>query len=419
MARWSHPDDIELTGDDLEKSRESKRHLGRKKHFPVFLCIYGVVLIVLAILAVKLWDYTDDALVQYEASQPEYAMNAFIQDFRSRVSAGVLDERMAFPPAQSAFEDPDTYRQDYLAGLQAASEITYAVDESLVSGSTPRYDILCDGAVRAKVQLKPVRARVLLAILTVTDWEVDRVDAVYDVTVEDYTITIPRGFTAYVNGTALTDEYRTGEHAPNPKYDYISQYVAMPVLLDYRIEGLAHRPLIEVSDSTGIMLDKSQDERGDLCFTYDEMERLLMRDIPEDRYRQALEYAQVWDSFSMGELGGRGNNYGVGTVRKYIIKDSYYWQATSKQVGAAVGYVTKHTVGDPPYDNIEVTDYIPYTDDCYSCRVKMDKNIVLESGAKKVSTIDETIYIVCYDDSDDGIDNPRWLIADMLPTTQE
>ncbi len=43
--------------------------------------------------------------------------------------------------------------------------------------------------------------------------------------------------------------------------------------------------------------------------------------------------------------------------------------------------------------------------------------MVLTSGARRVNTIDSTFYFVKYDDSDDGVDNPHWAIADMIAAT--
>ena len=128
--------------------------------------------------------------------------------------------------------------------------------------------------------------------------------------------------------------------------------------------------------------------------------------------------AKMWSNFTTKDL--TGGKYGLDTIRKYLIKDSYYWNmATAYAGGVDITFVSAHTLKADSFRNIKVTNYVSYGENCFSCHVYFDKAMYLtKTGAVVMETMDSTFYFVKYDDSDDGVDNPHWAIVDMIATTE-
>jgi len=57
---------------------------------------------------------------------------------------------------------------------------------------------------------------------------------------------------------------------------------------------------------------------------------------------------------------------------------------------------------------------VVYSENCFSCDVSFNKHMILTRSKKKVDDyFYNRIYFVYSDDSNDGIDNPHWAIADI------
>ena len=69
---------------------------------------------------------------------------------------------------------------------------------------------------------------------------------------------------------------------------------------------------------------------------------------------------------------------------------------------------------------MEVTDYTEYTDECFSIHIHFVKHMKLTKNGKHVtSTMDSKFFFIYYDDTDDGVDNPHWTMADMLASAKQ
>ena len=107
---------------------------------------------------------------------------------------------------------------------------------------------------------------------------------------------------------------------------------------------------------------------------------------------------------------------GLWEIRKYLLKDSlFYVKAEEYAKGVDITFVSSHTIENPEYTELEVTDYTEYSDDCFSIHIHFIKNMRLVKGNRRVtSTMDSTFYFIYVDDSDDGEDNPHWTLGDMI-----
>ena len=88
------------------------------------------------------------------------------------------------------------------------------------------------------------------------------------------------------------------------------------------------------------------------------------------------------------------------------------YQAAFQFKGDKLLGLDDHTLDNPPFNSEEVSEYVKFSDECFSCRIKFNKPMHMANGVNKVDVVDSTYYFVYYDDSEDGIDNPHWALVD-------
>ncbi|MCM1119273.1 MAG: hypothetical protein NC543_07935 [bacterium] len=389
--------------------RTKKKQRKKRSLYWVMLGLYTAALLVLC------WSfliYTDKSLMQYEASQPGKKMEDYIAELRQMASEGSLTQHISMPKPQNAFETAEMYGDLYAAQLDGTEDYTYEKDPESYLAEEPVYTVAADSVPVARVTLSASDAHVIFGILTIMDWDIREVSPILTQKPRDYTLCIPDCYQVSVNGILLGSESLTGKETPYPAFANVSPYVKMPVLVEYQVSGLLAEPSIEILDAAGQAVAFSPDEQGNIYVDYHKEKQQM----PEEYEREALKMAQTWENFMTRDLAGPLN--GLDTIQKYLIRDSYYWDiAESYARGVDITFISSHTLPASPYSDIAVTDYIPYGEDCYSCHIYFKKTMLLNSGSRRTNTIDSTFYFVYYDDSDDGVDNPHWAIADMLATT--
>lgn len=368
--------------------------------------------IILLIVGACFLSYTDKALIQYENSQPASVMENYMVEFQQMAADGTLYDKIEMSSSVNEFESVDVYKELYKAHLAGVSEYTFVKSETSYLAEKPEYYICGNGEPIAKIALSASNEHTIFGILTIMDWQTESLASVWQSSTKDYIIRIPDDYKATVNGKELSEANRTGEPIENPDFANVSDYFKMPVFVEYSAQGLMKEPQIKVFGADGQEKEVAADEDGAYVVT----EYQPSDDMPKERYDDALKMAQTWDNFLTRDLGGEA--HGLATVRKCLIKDSYYWSKAKEYANSIdITFISGHRMADPPYTNIKISDYVSYGENCYSCHIYFEKNMILKNGAPGVTKINSTFYFVKYDDSDDKKDNPHWAIADMIATT--
>jgi hypothetical protein len=381
----------------------------RKKKLPIYWICLGIYALILIILGGCFLRYVNNCLVKYENSQSDNAMVSILEEFKGKINDNSITAEIEIPGG-GEFEAADVFSNMYLTQLKGVKEFTYEKDSGSYLTESPIYDIYGDGELVAKLTLTPTNEQVILKILTIMDWEIDKISPVLTAGTHNYTITIPSDCTATVNGIALTNDYLTGEVAPEG-FENVSDYVEIPSELTYTITGLVNAPEVIVLNSKGESVDYEMDADGNVSYET----AYSVGEISDERKELAYEIAKTWEDFLTNDLSG--DYHGLPTIQQYLIKDSYYWdQATAYAKGADIGLMADHTLDSPAYSDLVVDNYIEYTENCFSCHISFNKNMLLTRAGNKKSTdtIDSVFYFVYYDDTDDGEDNPHWGMVDMI-----
>ena len=365
------------------------------------LAVYAVILLILAICMIA---YTGSCLKKYENSQSDKVMNDFINDFTKMAADKTLADNIELP-ASSEFEGKDTFVNMYMSELDGTTDYTYKKSEGSYNTEEPMYDIYADDKKVARMTLEAKDQHVVLGILTVFDWKVKSIEPVFSAKTNDYTVSIPEGYTFTVNGITVSDDYKTGKVIENPDFVNVSKYVTMPKSVEYKLTGFVNKPEIKIYNASGSEVTANVDAKGNVSVAASGNSA----DMPSERKEEALNMAKIWDNFLTNDLSGSG--HGLATVQQYLIEDSYYWNLAKDYASSAdITFISDHTLSGNPYTGVTVDNYIEYNDDCYSCHIAFTKNMTLTSGGARKDVIDSTFYFVKYEG--------RWAIADMIATTK-
>ncbi len=389
-----------------------KREITVKKKIPVYWISLGIYTLVLIIFGAVFLRYTNKCLIRYEKAQPENAMSDLLAEYEKMVKDGSLADKIDIP-ASSEFDGQDVFTEKYMSAYDGVKEYTYEKNKSSYASESPMYDIYADGNYVAKVTLASANEKTIFGLLRVMDWKMEKIEPVFSTGTHDYLISVPEGYKITVNGKEVSDSYKTGREYLNPDYTNTAEYVTMPLTVEYKITGLASIPEIKVYAADGTEAEYTLDESGNVTLEAGG----VVSEMSQERKDEAYKMAKTWEDFLTNDLSGE--SHGLAEVRKYLIKDSYYWKmATDYAGGPDINFISDHYLADLAYSDIVIDNYVVYGENCYSCHIKFNKNMILtRTGEKSVDSIDSTFYFVNYDDTDDGVDNPHWAIVDMISTT--
>ena len=396
------------------KSSSSRRPAPKKQSSPYFWIGLGLYTAILLVLAFAFLKYTDKCLKQYENSQSENFMATYMETFEKNAKNGTLSPSdFTFADLDLTFADKDTMLEEYIKDLGTHSSFKAEKDPTSYITEAPVYNITADGEQVARITLKAISQTKIFAILTIMDWDIDTIEPVCSINLTNYTFSIPDGYTPVIDGIAVDPSYQTGNREEIPEFAYVSNYVTMPSYVEYKVDNVLADSEIKVLNKEGqevaVEINGSK-----VKASYASASAALS----EERKNEALSMIQTYEDFNTDDLSGP--SHGLATVQSFLIKDSDYWNMARQWAGGVdITFTSAHTFDNPKYSNVVVDNYAEYSDVCYSLHIAFSKNMVLTRTGEKISNdFDSTVFFIYYDDSDDGIDNPHWCIADMIATTK-
>ena len=232
-----------------------------------------------------------------------------------------------------------------------------------------------------------------------------------DIFTYNYEIKLPANFKVSVNGKDAA-EYIT-EVASNEKFRYCAEYAEMPGFVTYNINGAICEPEVEILDNLNQKVE-CVFENG----VFEVTEQTGLDVLPEEIAAQVdvLEIAKMWSKFMTKDL--EGSQKGFSTMKKYLIKDSYLYDVAYKWVtGIDITFVFGHALKNPPFTGEKVSNFISYGDNLFSCDiyfVKHMEDLKDRNEGEIEDVMNSTFYFMNYDETEDGIDNPKWVVLDII-----
>ncbi len=420
----------------------------RKNKFKkAYLCFVGVLAVLMAVCFI----YVGSVLGDYEDSQPEARVEAEIGRLMAAAAEGKLDSAMSLDGLS------DTEIAELQKRITSAKDFSSKLQKNEGGGESLVYSVLADGVRIADVHLTGTTGKTKLIIFPMTEWKITSISAAeyefsfilpasmkvimgeeevsgeemgnkvkYDIktkshpsvtvrdslgveteydgstalSVTEYVLQIPSNYIVCSSDGSITVPASTAEMTNIDSYKYVSQYTDMPKTATYRLGLFDDTAGFIIKDNLGNTVDKALDGH-----TLKIEGQASLADIPEDVFTKedVLSHARKWSLFMTADLTGA--NHGYAQVEEFLLPDSYLRDVAYKwATGVDITFTSVHRLDNPPFSEESVSNYIKYSDNCFSVDVKLTKMMHLNSGDDVADTMNCRFYYV---------NNGGWYVADI------
>lgn len=395
--------DISLNTVEAENTKVKKSSHG-------FLLFYAVFVTVLLGLSAYFLNYVWESIELYENTLPEKVIENELQ----RLKAGEDFELIQYPQLEiSEFTSSDIVREQY-EDILITAPLTYQFAKEDYTIGQRYYYLYAQEQMVGKLILQERAEENRLGFLKISYMEPVSLEPALDITTWSCSVKAFSNQRVFLNGVEVSEGYLLGQKEEAEEFAYLYDYVDLPMIVSYQIDQLYEKPEIQVLDSDGNEVPFTQNGLQVDATAFGESEDTVPAQIMQEI--DILQAAKDWSCFTTKDLSGP--SYGLATARQHFIKDSYLWQKLGEYAHSIdITFVSGHDRNNTFFTDEEVSEFRRYTDDCFSCRVHFNKHMLLNTGKKQIDKTDSYFYFVRIDETDDGIDNPLWKIADIQAVT--
>lgn len=390
----------------------------KKKGIPFFWIFYFLFVLAMVAFWFRVVKYVNESLVLYEQSQPANTMEKVLDQFRETG----LEQYVTIEGEISRFEKEADYAAQFQGDVRGKI-LFYLLAKGYQDPSAPRYELFADAEHIGFCTLKEVSAEpFFLNLLTMSEWELDKVELEAVSGDQEVEITIPDSYQALINGIPADDRELTGEPTVSPEFTYVAAYVPVPSFVTYKTGGMLHSPKVEIKDQSGQTVltvdgEGAEDATAELASGEDaicDVERkgdklkvtikgFQESEMPKELAAMALENTERYTNFFSVDLPG--SRASVSPIKDMFPEDSYYLDLADTYRREDMWMYSSHD--EPVFRNETVNHYIRYSDELFSCEVYFDKDMRLhKTGKIKVDTTNFRLYY--------GLLNGEWKILDMV-----
>ncbi len=371
--------------------------MAKKKKVPVFWIGFAIFAAVMVLFWVFVISYVRKSLVIYENSQPEYTVESFLKGFDD----GSVFDVMDFEQSGNRFENADIYKSRYEEDIEGKT-ITFEKAQASYDAKRPVYNIYADDTLVAKLTLNEASNRQLMFILSEQKWEVEKLEAVYKTGSKEITITAPDTYSVFINNVKLDSRELTGETIQIDSLKYAADYVAVPQLVKYHVEGLFDEPSVVIYNNQGEQIMYSADENGDIT-----IDTFTTSAIESELSSMVLTNAKNYSNFFSRDIEGCRES--VAPIAYMFPDNSYYLELAENYRLNDMWMYSAHET--PVFTDEAVSNYIVYTPELFSVEVYFVKNMTLTLNGQSRQDINNTRYYYAEI-------NGEWLIVDMQSVTE-
>ena len=222
-----------------------------------------------------------------------------------------------------------------------------------------------------------------------------------------FSVNAPGNFHITIDGALAPEEVR--ETIENVSLDNIRRYdPSVPEYYNYCIAILKKDAAVEIRDSFGKAVEYDREttvldltESGGLARIPDEIAAEI----------DVLAVAKRWSLFMTKDLEGAA--YGFYNISKDLIEGSPLYDSARRWVNSIdITFTSLHTLGNPPFSEESAANFTRLSENSFYVDVVLVKDMYV-NGALVPDTMNNRLYFVKYDSTDDGIENPIWKLADM------
>lgn len=371
--------------------------MAKRKNAPVFWICFAVFIIIMVIFWVSVINHVNKCLVIYEDSQPEYVVDEVIKAFES----STVFDSMVFEKSSNRFESPDIYKERYISKIKGKT-FTYEKSAKSYDAMHPVYNVYADDTLIARVKLKEVSSKPLMFILSEQVWELETIEPIYEYGSRGIKVVAPDNYSVFINDVKLDSRELTGEKWEFTELKYAKEYVNVPELVEYKVEGMLNEPKVTIYNNQGEIVMYNTDEQGNKC-----VDSFMTSAIDNELAAQILQNAKNYSNFFSRDIEGCRSS--VEPIAYMFPEDSYYLELAENYRLNDMWMYSAHET--PVFSGETVSNYIVYTSELFSVDVYFEKNMILTANGEKRTDITNTRFYYAKL-------NDKWVIVDMQSVTE-
>ncbi len=339
-----------------------------KKKFSAFYAVL-IVIVILTVIATEVGKvYLKDLLVDYEDSQYKYVAEDFFENNFASGDAKTLAE--LFGAQIPRFETADRFEK-FLSGITEGKELklqltTVGLNEDKV------YNVICDDVKFATFTLEKTEEKSKYNFDLYRPSEVVFNENLF----ESYSIEVPLDYTVNVNGFTTDSSYSNGDRIPTSSHEFMPDGVEGITYTTYAFENLCGTPEFTVLSKDGESCNISESEDG-----------VFRADIAYDAKLEA-EFADYVIEATKAYACYMQKDANFGKIGKYMDPSSQLY----KNIKTSPNWmVITHDSYD--FENAVASEFFAYSEDVFSCRVKVVHVLKYRRLEDFRDTIDMTWYL--------------------------
>lgn len=350
------------------------------------LIIFGVILLILGIVFL---GYVWSSMVTYERSLVDNYIKYLAESGRltDKVDNNLFEV--------SRYEKKNAKITDGVKKLLQSDDLVIKKNSKESKDNLYVYDLKINDNIISTVTLKNTNSYTQMAILTINEWEVEKLTTNFDKGVFNYEINIPTDYKLYINDIEVSDEDITKEGDVDG-LERLTKHIEISKSKTYEINNLVYEPNIEIVDSKNKKVNFKID--GNKINVTKEFKEIKNYDDAKEYIKDnfdILKLAENWSLFLTDDLSG--SYHGFNQLTPYLIEDTYmYEMAYGWSHNVDITFVSSHRLKNPVFTNERVENFVIYNDLAFSVEVYLEKNMVV-SGKDKVDIMHDRLYFIYYE----------------------
>ncbi len=340
------------------------RNKKMSRYMKIYLWVLGFFVAVLIAAVVVLWNL----LSAFEQSRPKYVAEKVFEDYFRTMRVGQLAE--IYCPELLKFETVESFNEKFAKSVDSDQLQYFSV--STDGNGNEQYVVSCQNKRVAYLTVSPTEKEAGFGFkyYELTDVEV--------FAVQDYVLNVklPKGGALMVNGLTMGEEYISEKDIKDRSYDYMPKGVEGILYDKYTVDGLLFEPSFVAKDKDGKTLELVYDEVEECYVTpvaYDEQ-------LEKEQSNYAIKVAEEYTKFL-------SNDAPFSSIGAYLDKNyDIYKRVRSIQVN----WVREHYAYE--LYNQKASEFTKYTDNVFSCRVKLTETLSRKGYQDHTENIDITLY---------------------------
>lgn len=350
------------------------------------LIIFAIILVILGIVFLS---YVWSSMITYERSLVDNYIKYLAQSGRLTDN---IDNNLF---EVSAYEKKNAKITDGVKKLLKSDDLVIKKNSKESKDNLFVYDLKINDNVISTVTLKNTNSYTQMAILTINEWEVEKLTTNFDKGVFNYEISIPNNYKLYINDIEVSKEDITKE-GDVEGLERLTKHIEISKNKTYTINNLVYEPNIRIVDENNKKVDF--DINGNKIIVTKEFKKIKnMEDAKE--YIKAdfdiMKLAENWSLFLTDDLSG--SYHGFNQLTPYLIEDTYmYEMAYGWSHNVDITFVSSHRLKNPVFTNERIENFVIYNENAFSVEVYLEKNMVV-SGKDKVDIMHDRLYFIYYE----------------------